>query len=206
MIRCYITDRRSLPAESLVHAMLRNAAAGVDWIQIREKDMTARELADLVRDFCGADPQPAPASQPGSGGGGLLPKSCKLIVNTRADVALALGAAGVHLPADSPAPKTWRRLAPPGFLIGVSCHTVEEVRTAGSEGADYVLFGPVFAPISKDSALCPRGLAGLAEAARAVRIPVLALGGITEENTQQCIDAGASGIAGISLFQKTFRK
>lgn len=224
MIRCYITDRRALgTGETLVDAIARNVAAGVDWIQIREKDLPARALGELVRAACGAGPRPAPGSQPGNvdvlgrgrpetppqvGGPHKTQDNnrSKILVNTRADVALATGADGVHLPGDSPAPRTWRRIAPPGFLIGVSCHSVEEVREAEARGADYVLFGPVFAPISKDSTLAPRGLPSLAQAASAVRIPVLALGGITEASAAQCIEAGAAGIAGISWFQKTFRK
>ena len=110
-------------------------------------------------------------------------------------------AAGVHLPAGSISPRQWREIAPREFLIGVSCHTLEEVRAAEAEGADYVLFGPVFLPASKTSSLAPRGLGGLEEAARAVQIPVLALGGVTRDNTRACIEAGAAGIAGISLFQ-----
>jgi len=117
------------------------------------------------------------------------------------DVALAAGAAGLHLPAGSIPPRVWRPIAPPGFLIGVSCHTVDEVRAAENNGADYVVFGPVFAPVSKASDLAPRGLDGLAQAARAVRIPVLALGGVTRENTPRCMETGAAGVAGISMFQ-----
>src|SRR5262249_51848078 len=129
------------------------------------------------------------------------PPGAKILVNTRVDVALAAGAAGAHLPAGSPAPRTWRTLAPPGFWIGVSCHTVEEVRAAEAAGADYALFGPVFAPRSKGSDLAPRGLDRLSEAARAVSIPVLALGGVAAENAPSCAAAGAAGIAAISLFQ-----
>ncbi len=99
MIQCYITDRRTLqPGESLRQAISRNIASGVDWIQIREKDLPARELFDLVRTLAGA----------------------KILVNSRVDVALAAGAAGAHLPSHSPAPRLWRPITPSGFLIGVS--------------------------------------------------------------------------------------
>ena len=171
MLRCYITDRRQLPSrEALLEAIARNFVAGVDWIQIRERDLSARDLFDLVR-------------------------------NARVDVARAAGAAGAHLPSGSPPPRRWRAITPPEFLIGVSCHTIEEARAAERDGADYVLFGPVFTPRSKSADLPPRGLDRLTEAARAVRIPVLALGGITKENALQCVSAGAAGVAAISLFQ-----
>jgi thiamine-phosphate pyrophosphorylase len=186
MLRCYITDRHRLPQGwSLLNVISRNIAAGVDWIQIREKDLATRELYELV---CQAVEL-------------ARPSSTKILVNSRVDVALAAGAAGVHLPSDTPPPRIWRSMSQPGFLIGVSCHTVDEVRRAESEGADYVVFGPVFAPLSKTSDLSPRGLEGLAQASRAVRIPVLALGGITEDNSATCVAAGAAGIAGISQFQ-----
>lgn len=182
-ITCYITDRNTLGPETLLDAIARNLAAGVAWIQIREKDLSARALFGLVE---------AAMKLPN-------PQASKIIVNTRADVAIAARAAGVHLPSGSPAARFWRR---PGFLIGVSCHSVEEVRNAETEGADYAVFGPVFAPLSKSTGLEPRGLEGLAQAAAAVRIPVLALGGVTHENSAACLSAGAAGVAGISLFQK----
>jgi len=186
VLRCYITDRRQLPSrETLLEAIARNLTAGVDWIQIREKDLSARDLFDLVQR---AQALPHPAAT-------------KILVNTRVDVALAARAAGAHLPSGSPPPRRWRAIAPPDFLIGVSCHTLEEARAAGQDGADYVLFGPVFTPRSKPADLPPRGLDRLAEAARAVAIPVLALGGITTENASQCASAGAAGVAAISLFQ-----
>jgi thiamine-phosphate pyrophosphorylase len=184
MIRCYITDRHSFKRETLMESIARNLFDGITWIQIREKDLSARELYDVVL-----------AAK-------LLPNphSTKIIVNSRIDVAFAAGADGAHFPSDSPEPKRWRGIAPPGFLIGVSCHTVEEVAAAESEGAAYAMFGPVFAPISKVSALTPHGIAGLARAAQRVAIPVIALGGITNENAASCIEAGAKGIAGISLY------
>jgi thiamine-phosphate diphosphorylase len=151
-------------------------------VQIREKDLPARDLFDLVR--------------------AAIATGAKIIVNSRMDVALAAGAAGVHLPAGSPPPDRWRAIAPPGFLIGASCHSVEEVRAAAQHGADYVVFGPVFAPRSKSTMLDPRGLELLEQAARASPIPVLALGGITSENAAACVGHGAAGIAAISLFQR----
>ena len=183
MIRCYITDRSGV--KSLIDPIARNLAEGVEWIQIREKDLSARALLDLVR---------AALALPN-------PRRTKILVNGRMDVAIAAGAAGLHLPAGSIAARRWREIAPPGFLIGASCHTLEEVAGAGAEGADYIVFGPIFAPRSKGSNLSPRGLDGLAQAARAVQVPVLALGGITEDNTADCIASGAAGVAGISLFQ-----
>jgi thiamine-phosphate pyrophosphorylase len=186
MIRCYVTDRCSIRGEKrLIDAIARNIAAGVDWIQIREKDLSARELLHLVQ---------CALALPNPGG-------TKILVNTRVDVALAAGAAGVHLSAGSIAPRTWRAITPPQFLIGVSCHTIEEVRAAETDGADYAVFGPVFTPLSKASDLAPRGLGALSKAAGAVKIPVLALGGVTRDRIAACLGAGASGIAGISLFQ-----
>lgn len=181
MIRYHITG--GLTLEETLAAVRRSAAAGVEMIQVREKQLGARELlrwTELVMAAAG------PA---------------KVLVNVRVDVALACGAAGVHLPADAPPPGVWRRLAPAGFLAGVSCHSVEETRRAEEEGADFVVFSPVFAPLSKTSPLPPHGLDGLAQACRAVRIPVLALGGVTWSNAGSCVAAGAAGVAGITLFR-----
>jgi thiamine-phosphate pyrophosphorylase len=184
MIRCYVTDRAHLEAgETLLQSIARNLAAGVDWIQIREKNLAARDLFDLTAQALAS-----------------APPDRAIIVNSRVDVALAAGAHGAHLPGGSPMPRVWRSVVPSGFLIGVSCHTPEEVRAAEQEGASYVVFGPVFAPLSKPSDLAPRGLDQLARAASSVRIPVLALGGITHANADACVAAGAAGIAGISLF------
>lgn len=186
MLRYYITDRKALRGRgTLLDAIERNLAAGVDLVQVREKDLTARELADLTR---------AVLALPN-------PHGAKILVNGRADVALVSSAHGVHLAADSFAPETLRAVAPEGFIIGVSCHYLSEVRTAEREGADFVVFGPVFATLSKSPFGEPAGIERLREACTAVGIPVFALGGIHEQNTAQCVAAGAAGIAGISMFQ-----
>ena len=157
----------------------RAARDGVETIQIRAKELSARALSDLVK-------------------GAVALGTSKILVNTRIDVALACGAQGVHLPSGSIAPSTIRRIAPAGFLIGVSCHTVDELRAAENEGADFAVYGPVFASITKS--VSPIGLEALRRATASVRLPVYALGGVTAANAPQCIQAGAAGISGISFF------
>ncbi len=184
MILYYITDRRQLRGD-LPATIGAAGRAGVDWVQIREKDLSARELEGLTRQAVGL----------------VGPGATRILVNSRVDVALAASAAGVHLPADALAASAVRRVTPKGFLVGVSCHSVKEVRRAEEEGADCVVFGPVFDTASKKSYGPPRGVALLKEACRAAQIRVLALGGVTLENATACLDAGAAGLAGISLFQ-----
>lgn len=185
MLRYYITDRRAAGGiESLLGCVELAVATGVERIQIREKDLTGRELCELTRRVVV-----------------LARGSTRILVNDRMDIALAAGAHGVHLPAKSVAPAVLRGVAPEGFVIGVSTHSADEVRKAEQEGADFVVFGPVFATASKAEYGPPQGVDRLREAARAVRIPLLALGGVTEANAAACVTAGAAGIAGISLFQ-----
>lgn len=185
MRRYYITSRRQLGGvEPLLASIARNAALGVEMIQIRENDLPARELLRLV--------SAAVAVRRGS----------VVLVNDRADVALAAGAQGVHLPSNSLAPAELRRITPRGFRIGVSCHTIADLRRAEAESADFTVYGPVFDPLSKPPDRPAIGLDGLRAACAAVAIPIYALGGITAESASQCLDAGAAGIAAITLFQR----
>lgn len=165
------------------------AAAGVDYIQLREKDLSGRELERLAREAVAAIPS-------GS--------RTRLLINSRIDVALACGAHGVHLPAGSISASevrgVWMKASRKGAapVIGVSAHSLAEVLSAEAHGANFVVFGPVF---EKDGRANPAGLEHLAEVCRSCAIPVLALGGVTPENAQVCLGAGAGGIAGIRLFQ-----
>ncbi|HTA69212.1 MAG TPA: thiamine phosphate synthase [Bryobacteraceae bacterium] len=171
MKRYCITDSLEVAA--------RAAREGVDLIQIRAKELSGRALTELVRSAVAATGD-------------------RILVNTRADVALACGARGVHLPSGSAAPSTIRRITPPGFLIGVSCHTIEELQAAEREGADFAVLGPVFQSITKP--VNPIGIEAFRAATQSVRLPVYALGGVTADNAPLCMEAGAAGVAGISLF------
>ncbi len=188
---CLVTDRRRLagvdasPGEArrcLIEQIRYAAAAGVDLIQVRERDLEAADLARLVTDLLDA----------------ARGTPTRIVVNDRMDVALACGADGVHLRADSLDVADARRLAPPGFLIGRSVHHADEaVRAAG---ADYLIAGTVFPSTSKPDRARWLGAGGLQEIVRATRTPVLAIGGVTEDRLEAIVATGAAGFAAIGLF------
>jgi thiamine-phosphate pyrophosphorylase len=194
----YITDRSQFPGDEGArrHALLAKAAeaarAGVDYIQLREKDLSARELETLARQVAAAVRDNSP--------------STRLLINSRMDVALAAGADGVHLRADDVAPHEVRQVLEVSahrpqdtdhFLVAASCHTGADVILAESEAADFAVLAPVF----EKKHVQPAGIAALHEACR-TKIPVLALGGVNLENAASCLKAGAAGIAAIRLFQE----
>ena len=175
MIRYYVTDRRQ---GDILAAAARAIRDGVDMIQVREKDLPARELFDLVckiRDLAAGT-------------------KTKVLVNDRLDIALAARIDGVHLPSNGLPPE---RVRPLVRLLGISVHALQEAVEAEGARVDVVVFGPVFDSPGKTAV----GLEPLREVAAAVKIPVLAIGGITSQNSDQVLEAGAAGIAGIRLFQ-----
>jgi thiamine-phosphate pyrophosphorylase len=180
VIRCLITDGSAGQDEA---AWLRKIARwmerGVELVQIREHALTTRELAALTRRVLALN----------------NPRGTKILVNDRADVAIACGANGIHLRDGSVSPSLFAR---PGFMVTVSAHRVSQISQI--EGASYILLAPIFAPLSKTSTGPALGLEGLRQACALTSIPILALGGITESNAPECMDAGAAGIAGISYF------
>lgn len=193
-ILCLVTDRRrttpdarSLDAElSGLEAWLDQAVdAGIDLIQIRERDLEALPLYRLARRV--VDRAHGTAT--------------RVVVNDRADVAIAAGAGGVHLRADGPEAAAVRALLPAGAVVGRSTHAIDEVARY-APAADYLLFGTLFESRSKPDGWRAAGRAGLegAVAAAAGRAPVLAIGGVTLDTARACAEAGAGGLAGIGLF------
>ena len=203
---CYVTDGRALQASTaqadpqpnntiplglrlLLDSIGRAAAAGTNWIQIREKDLDTRPLLELVR-MAVAESRATAA---------------RVLVNDRLDVAIAANAGGIHLGEKSlPLQNVveWRRSTRRSdFLIGVSCHSLEAAREAERGGADYIFFGPVYATPSKAAFGPPQGIERLREICAALKIPVLAIGGVNLLNGPECISAGAAGVAAIRLFQ-----
>ena len=208
MLLYYISDRAQFPGDeharrrTLLDKIVEAARASVDYIQLREKDLSAGELETLARESASMIQKLRTENRE---------LRTRLLINSRTDIALAAGADGVHLRSDdipaTAARSIWHeatardsRLATRGSLISVSCHSASDVARAESEGADFAVFAPVFG--KKDAPeVQPRGLAALHEACTA-KIPVLALGGVTIENAASCFAAGAAGIAGIRLFQE----
>jgi thiamine-phosphate pyrophosphorylase len=205
----YITDRTAFPGDELsrrrhlLEKISGAARAGVDYIQLREKNLPTRELESLAREamhaICEAQKLAANSRQPATA----------LLINSRTDVALAAEADGVHLRSDDVSPQEvrliWKtcgrgRLArvnsPQAPIVAVSCHSPADVAKAAASAATFAVFAPVFE--KKDAR--PAGLSLLKEACQA-SIPVLALGGITLANAHACLEAGAAGIAAIRLFQ-----
>lgn len=223
----YITDRKQLAhsessrQKQLLARIAAAARAGVDYIQLRERDLKFRDLEALAREAVHAVRE-ANASSVRAQEGGTRPRA-RLLINSRVDLALAAGADGVHLRSNDISSSEaraiwdrWRRTAEPrspGFVVAVSCHTSADVRMAEAHGADFAVFAPVFEKVTEP----PRegsGLSALREACWGVgapanveglgtsRMPVLALGGITLESARACLDAGAAGVAAIRLFQE----
>ena len=205
VIVCYVTNRKSLTGmgtETAAARILQNihlaVAAGVDWVQIREKDLPAGQLVELARRTTRLAKERARESE----------RPARIIINDRLDVALAAQADGVHLGGESaPASDVVRWChagnAPADFVIGVSCHSVTEAREAENAKADYIFFGPVFETPSKRPFGAPQGIERLGEVCRSVNIPVVAIGGVNQENAPACVRAGAAGIAAIRIFQES---
>jgi thiamine-phosphate pyrophosphorylase len=173
-----ITDRATSPRPpaDVVEECL---AAGLRAVQLREKDLEARELlalADTLREA-------------------TRRHGARLIVNDRADVALAARADGVQRTHASLPVSALRAITPPGFLVGASVHSEAEARDAAAQGADFIVFGPVYDTPSKRRYGPPQGLAALEAVARAVDRPVLAVGGLTPERVAEALAAGAAGVA-----------
>jgi thiamine-phosphate pyrophosphorylase len=186
----YITDRTQFAGDeasrrdALLKKIAEAAHRGIDFIQLREKDLSGRELEALAQDAVRTVRENSSRT--------------RLLINSRTDVALACGADGVHLRSEDVLPsevrKVWRGVTP---VISVSCHSVEEVARAAAEGADLAVFAPVF----EKQGVSGSGLDALRAACKC-GIKVVALGGVTLENTVACVQAGAAGVAGIRLFQE----
>jgi thiamine-phosphate diphosphorylase len=183
---CLITDRHrgAAGADATVERVGWAARAGVHLVQVRERDLEGGALAALVRRCVAA----------------VRGSHARVLVNDRLDVALAAGAHGVHLRADSMPAARVRTLCPPGFVVGRSVHAHDEaVEMAEAGGLDYLLFGTVF-PTGSKPGRPPAGPAALAEVAAAVGVPVLAVGGVSPDKVGKVAAAGAAGFAAIGLF------
>jgi thiamine-phosphate pyrophosphorylase len=200
----YITDRSQFPGtefdrrSALLLKIAEAADAGVDYIQLREKDLSTRELESLAQDA-------ARLVRAANATPDRRRPYTRLLINSRTDVALATGADGVHLRSTDISPATVRDVLATcaekklSFSVAISCHSIQEVRVAESAGASFAVFAPVFEKLGAPKVQIT-GLQTLTEALRS-KIPLLALGGITLENAAECVHAGAAGVAGIRLFQ-----
>lgn len=177
-----VTDRHQLHGRSLSMVLGQAIMAGVPAIQLRERDLPTSELLSLAREVHAL----------------AMPRAVPLILNDRVDLVLALNLDGVHLRANSLPVSTVRRLIGPDRLIGISTHSVEEVQRANHDGADYIIFGPIFDTPSKRSFGSPLGLDVLADVCRESIVPIFAIGGITRERARDVRRAGAHGVAVIS--------
>ena len=182
-LRLYlVTDRALARGRSLVDLVRQAVAGGVTVVQLREKAASTRELVALAESLQEL----------------LAPRHVPLIIDDRVDVALAVGAAGVHLgQSDMPAARA-RRLLPDGRLLGVSVSTVEEARRAESDGADYLGVSPIYATPTKTDTPPAVGLAGLRALRAATRVPLVAIGGLAAANLLPVLASGADGIAVVS--------
>ncbi len=177
-----ISDRRQLPGGALAPWCRAVVAAGIESVQLREKDLSPRALLGLAQELRHS-----------------APARLRLLVNARPDAALAAGAAGVHLPAAGlPTAAVVARFGR-WLCVGRSTHSLEEVRRAAAEGADYVVFGPIYPTPAKAAYGPPLGLGAL-EAACRLGVPVLAVGGVTIERLPELATVGAAGAAGIREF------
>jgi thiamine-phosphate pyrophosphorylase len=182
----YITDRSQLSGMSLEACICRALKWGVQFIQVREKDLSDQILFEKVKRIV--------ALAKGT--------KCKILVNDRADIALAAGAHGIHLPSTGFRATDLRPWLPDHFLIGKSVHTEKEIQSAYKEGADYLLLGHIFPTPSKSGLGKPVGLEFLKKVCTRFPIPIFALGGINTNRIQSILESGAVGVAGIRLFQK----
>lgn len=174
-----VTDRHQLHGRSLSMVLSQAIVAGVPAIQLRERDLPTGELLSLAREVHAL----------------AVPRAVPLILNDRVDLVLALNLDGVHLRANSLPVSAVRQLIGPDRLIGISTHSVEEVQRANHDGADYIIFGPIFDTPSKRSFGSPLGLNVLADVCRDSVVPIFAIGGITRERVRDVRRAGAHGVA-----------
>jgi thiamine-phosphate pyrophosphorylase len=188
-IFCLITDGQRARGsrkhdDELVQLVRHAAAAGVNLVQIRERGLEDRRQLMLTRSIADA----------------VKGTAARVVVNDRVDIALAAGADGVHLRADSPPAQAVRAMVPAEFLIGRSVHGEAEAIEAARTGVDYLILGTIFPTASKPAGAAWLGLEPLTRAARAVTVPILAIGGITADRVESLAAAGAAGFAAIGLF------